>query len=302
MPDEDALEYLGARGLRGQGLTGKGVVVGQVDSALSAAVANGPLAGRIKAAKGVAGVDPLNAGSATHASMMVGLSVPSGASLVLGAFTGSADDGGFDSDIIALAYWMIDEVGIDVLLLEVQGRGAAVSYPDLLRHARSKGVLEVMPAGNYGDAVAHYPAKASTFAVTNYDRKTDRINSSSSYGDYVFAASLGTYVNLYNPDGSVLEDYPHGGTSASSAFATGIAASLLVDPSNGSKRPPEQVRHYLEKTARRTGASPLFEGAGVLNAGAATNAIRRERPECPKKEFKAPEIDYVYDAELQRFV
>ena len=298
VPDGDTLAYLAADRLAEQGADGRGVDVGVIDSGLGRALVDGIFAGRIKAAKSFVEADPL-ADTTGHGSEMAGLAVPSLARIVVGQVVNSS---GFSnvSDLTSALYWMVDEAGVDVINASISFSGSSTVLGDAVAHVRAKNALLFCSAGNEGNAEPRYPAAyPDALAISNFDRRSDSIAPSSSYGEHLFAATGGMAIYEYHSDGLKYYD-EDGGTSAASSLAAGIAASLISNPDKGTKRDPDMVRHYLAKTARKTGAGPLYEGSGVLQAAAVINAIRKERPECPPGTVPATttteDIRFVQDA------
>lgn len=275
IPGDAATQYMAADQAPTLGLSGSGVDVGLLDSGVSAAVQGNQLAGRIKASRAWGMFE----GSAYkpdddvegHGTEMVGLAVPPEARVVIAAAELTDD---FSA---AAIYWMVDEVGIDVLSMSLGWPDYTTVFEDAINHAGSKNILMFASLGNGGyDNTGPgqqindlFPASSPHVqGISNYRPSTDSIASNSNYGSTCWAAVAGSEVYLYNLAGSA-EYADNGGTSAACAFASGIAASFL----SGSVS-PGNVKSYLESTARRTGASPIYEGNGVLQLAAAWNALQ----------------------------
>jgi subtilisin family serine protease len=295
VPDHDNLVYVAAQNLPQLGLTGRGVTVAVVDTGLGAGLAAKVFAGRVKAAKSFVGADPLT-DPGEHGSGMASIAVPAQASIAVAQVWAAGN--ATDDKLAAGIYWATDEAQADVINISLGSYADAQVTRDAIAHAVSRGVLIFVSAGNDGINESNFPADhPGANKITNYDRRTDAKAPSSSYGGSgdsagVFAAANGMAVDSYDSAGN-LDYHEDGETSSACAMATRVAASLLQNPDRGSKRDPDMVRHYLAKTARKTGAGPLYEGNGVLQLAAAANAIRKERPECPPG--YAPTTKTTYD-------
>lgn len=273
VPEKVALAYLAADRLAALGFDGRGVDVAICDTGLGAGLAGGVFSGRVKAAwSDVEGVDPLT-DTDGHGSAMASLAVPPKARIVVARIT---DSQGFAADdaVARALYWIADGPGSHVVNISYQFSAGSTVLTDAVRHTLSQNVLIFACRGNYSSSEPVYPAsEPGVLAITNFDRRTNNIDASSSYGSDVFAAAGGMAIWKLEPDGSAgyLEN---GGTSSATAFATHIAASIQTQ-SNASAG---NVRDYLAKGAHRTGAGPLYEGAGVLSAFSTINLINEEIP------------------------
>lgn len=283
VPGSTALTYLAAQEADSLGLTGSGVVVGTVDSGLSQTLASSVFSGRVKAARSFAtgGINYTNPfyDATGHGSEMSGLAVPPDAQIAV-AKTGEDLLGAGDTDGAAAIYWLADEVGADVILLEFQLDISTTVLSDAVSHAVGKNILVVAPTGNSGafndggpgENIVVYPAGLSgVLAISNYLSSTDAIESTSNYGHHTFAAAPSD-VNGYTVGGGEQFFGDMGGTSASSAMATGIVARFLSGNVSAGN-----VKSYLASTARRTGASPIYEGNGVLQLAAAWNKLKADQ-------------------------
>lgn len=301
VPGSTALAYMAAEEANSLGLTGQGVDVGIVEQLGYGYIGGGSIltdvfSGRVKAAKGFGysgprqnrvPIDVYNNRGTGHASKMSSIAIPPNSRIVAAAYgggqtfpEGAVYDTANDSNFAAAVYWMVDEIGVDIINMSQGLPDEPLVLVDAMKHARSKGVILFASAGNggedfsgAGEQVIAYPAKDSAVnAITNYRPSTDRIASSSNYGSGVWAATAGS--ELYqNVDGAVVYA-DDGGTSAAAAMATNIAARLM---SGGNS--PGNVESYLASTARKTGASPIYEGAGVLQLAAASNELQYDEPE-----------------------
>lgn len=273
VPGAPARSFLAMDGMNAVGLNGRGVSVGVLDSALSHG-ADGFFSGRIKATKGyylagdtVLENDGYSSWADDHGTKMSSLALPPAGRLVFG---GSVT---YDWDALTRAmYWMVDEIGVDVVNMSFSGPERKAVFADALNHASSKNVLLFASRGNEGNSTYLFPAgDPNAMAISAYDTGTGRISDYSSYGN-VFAASVGDAVTWITRNGSEETTSNTGGTSAASALATRMAAALLTGG-----RSKGNVRAYMARTARRTG-SPHKQGAGILQGSAAVAARKADKP------------------------
>lgn len=288
VPGEAVTEYAVMSNADSLGLTGAGVDVGVAErgygSMLSSVFGN-----RVKAVKGFGGLEdgsttvlpprdpygPGEPGFEDHGASMAGLAVPPGARIVAGAYSGSQD--GF----AAMIYWMVDEIGVDIISCSQYFVSSSTVLQDAVAHIQAKDILFFASAGNGGnDNIGNgenfitVPASyGSVHAISNYRPSTDSKASTSNYGSKIWAAAPGAEVYEYGLDGSV-HYTDDGGTSAAAAVASGIAARFMTGG-----RSPGNVVKYLADNARATGASPLYEGAGVLQLAAAEQQLQEDKPD-----------------------
>jgi len=193
--------------------------------------------------------------------------------------------------------------GADVinLSLEFDARVRASQIPDIVsavRYARRKGTLVVAAAGNQGDSVVAYPARArnvlgvaaSTIRgcqadYSNSGRDVDLVapgggadaaNADNPYdlqfcrpdarARYIFQETFVRSVRDFGLPGG------YEGTSMAAPHVAGAAALLMATGRLGSRHPaPADVERHLEATARDVG-SPGFDdryGHGLLDVAAA---------------------------------
>jgi hypothetical protein len=281
VPSTTILGYMAATHMAQNGWNGAGVVIALLDSGLSPTVANTAFAGRISSAVSVVGgVGPYE-GNTSHGTFSAGLVAPSRAHLsIIRVVSG---EGSLDDDVAKGIYLAIDDNqasgrGVDLVVAVVQNNDTTL-LKDASAEAVRKGKIVIAAAGNggpdyigAGENYNRYPAAyPGVLAISNFDPRADSIASSSNYGNHIFAAAPGMATTSYAMDGS-LEYREDGGTSAATPAAGYAAASLLTRMS------PGNVRKYMASTARRTGASPLYEGNGVLQAQKVVQRIRSERP------------------------
>ncbi|MQY14028.1 hypothetical protein SRB5_41890 [Streptomyces sp. RB5] len=187
--------------------------------------------------------------------------------------------------------WAADH-GADVINLSL-GDDSRTAHPEpgedaAVQYALAKGIVVVASAGNSGakgDRISYPAAYPGVIAVTAVDRNGERADFSTRRW-YAGVAAPGVDVVIADPDRNYYEGW---GTSAASAFVSGVAA--LIRSANPDLS-PRQIRQLLTDTARRTppGGRSDSLGAGVVDAGAAVRqAVRtKPRPQAPVA-AKAPD-------------
>lgn len=269
-PDDAQLAFVAAQNAESLGLTGSGVVVGVMDTGIGAALRDGVFSGRIAAGKSFVGGSPYEDANG-HGSNMASLAVPPNAKLAVARDTVTA--GPTDANMAAAAYWLADEVGVNIISCSQGGPTDAQVKRDAFSHAVSKNILVFASAGNDGNSQPNYPAAISgVLAISNYLVTTGEIKPSSSYGNHIFAATGGDPGHVLNSSGG-LEAEAGGGTSTATAIAAHVAAAFMTGG-----RSAGTVKNYLASHARKTGASPIYEGNGVLQLGAAEQTLQQEKP------------------------
>lgn len=266
VPGQAELRYLAAHGAFDRGIRGQGVRVAVADSGVTGSL----FSGRIGASKSFVSQNPLvdNDG---HGTRMASLAVPPQASLLVAQM--ASGGGALTSNMAAAIYWATDEVDADVISMSYSGSGTDAALEAAVRHAFDSDVIFFCSMGNHGTNEAYQPARFyQAHAIANFDSGTDSPDTFTAYGPHVFLASTGSPVTWYNRDGSQ-ETADGGGSSAATALAAHVSALLL---SRGYSK--GNVLRYMLKHARRTGASPNAEGAGVIQADLVEKKIREDRP------------------------
>jgi subtilisin family serine protease len=141
---------------------------------------------------------------------------------------------------------------------------------DMLGKAHARGMVLIAAVGNAGPrSPPLYPAAdRDVIGVTATDAD-DKLLPQANRGPQVAVAAPGVMVLEPAPDGSYQVTT---GTSVAAAHATGVAALLLA---RNPKLTPDQVRGLLIKSARAVPGAKRDIGAGVIDALAAVDAIKR---------------------------
>jgi hypothetical protein len=138
--------------------------------------------------------------------------------------------------------------GATILNLSLGSDGDSPFLHDLLRSASAQGALIFAAAGNVPTTAPTYPAAYSeVIAVTAGDRQ----------GQIASYANRGAFVDLVAPGASIIyfngQPYYVSGTSAATAFVSGLAAGLA----DGTHKTPAQVEAALKgMLGAKSGAKP----------------------------------------------
>ncbi len=196
------------------------------------------------------------------------------------------DTTGKPSDLIAGIEWSIEN-GMQIINMSLGLSYDLLSVREALRQAENSGMLVVAAAGNEGHtngAVAFPGAYDFVVAVTAIDR-LDRFSPRSSWGPQVDLCAPGDEINSTDRYSHLPEwvrgALPHGNyhiwptgpwTSFAAPHVTGVAALVLsVNRSIASDR----LRQILRDTAENLGLPATQQGAGVVNAVAATEQAKK---------------------------
>ncbi|MFJ7149940.1 type VII secretion-associated serine protease mycosin [Streptomyces sp. NPDC100445] len=175
--------------------------------------------------------------------------------------------------------WAADH-GADVINLSL-GDDSNSAHPEpgedeAVQYALKKNVVVVASAGNGGDKGDHvsYPAAyPGVIAATAVDRYGTRASFSTRRW-YAAVSAPGVGVIIADPDHKYYEGW---GTSAASAFVSGVAALIR---SAHPALSPAQVKKVLEDTARDApvGGRDDSRGFGMVDPVAALESAARLRP------------------------
>ncbi|AYN42236.1 type VII secretion-associated serine protease mycosin [Streptomyces dangxiongensis] len=176
--------------------------------------------------------------------------------------------------------WAADH-GADVINLSL-GDDSNSAHPEpgedeAVQYALKKGVVVVASAGNGGDKGDHvsYPAAyPGVIAATAVDRYGTRASFSTRRW-YAAVSAPGVGVIIADPDHKYYEGW---GTSAASAFVSGVAALIR---SAHPALAPAQIKRLLEDTARNApvGGRDDSRGFGMIDPAAALESAARLKPE-----------------------
>ncbi len=143
-------------------------------------------------------------------------------------------------------------------------------FRDMLTKAHVRGIVLIAAVGNAGPrSPPLYPAAdPDVIGVTATDAE-DRLFPQANRGPQVAVAAPGVQVLEPAPDAAYQVTT---GTSVAAAHASGVAALLLArDP----KLTPDQVRSRLIKSARPIAGNKRDVGAGVIDALAAVDSVKK---------------------------
>lgn len=135
------------------------------------------------------------------------------------------------------------ENNVKIINLSLGGSGDSPFLYELIKQARQQGIIIFAAAGNNPDGGAVYPAAyPEVIAVTAGDRR----------GNIAQYANKADFVDIVAPGNSIItfrgQAYLVSGTSASSAFVSGLAAGLALEQNTSMEN--------IEKILRQTLAIP----------------------------------------------
>lgn len=141
---------------------------------------------------------------------------------------------------VALAVNTAIENGVKILNLSLGGTGDSPFLHDAIKRARDAGIIIFAAAGNNPDGTPIYPAAyPEVIAVTSADRN----------GNILPYANRGEFIDIAAPGTSIInfrgQSYLVNGTSASSAFAAGIAAGLASENKKSVDEIEQAIRQIL---------------------------------------------------------
>jgi subtilisin family serine protease len=143
-------------------------------------------------------------------------------------------------------------------------------FRDMLAKAHARGIVLIAAVGNAGPrSPPLYPAAdPDVIGVTATDAE-DKLFPQANRGPQVAVAAPGVQILEPAPDAAYQVTT---GTSVAAAHASGVAALLLArDP----KLTPDQVRSRLIKSARPIAGNKRDVGAGVIDALAAVDSVKK---------------------------
>lgn len=136
---------------------------------------------------------------------------------------------------------------------------------DMIKYARSKGVITVAAAGNDADEVRHWPAaQPEVIGVSALDDSNERLADYSSRGDWVDVAALGTHLISLKPGGGF--DVWSGTSMAAPVVSGQLALVIAVAP----RQYASQVEDEVAATARPLVGVKVRRGRIDI-----TNSVRR---------------------------
>jgi subtilisin family serine protease len=177
-------------------------------------------------------------------------------------------------DIIEGLQWCIDN-DIDVINLSIGSSSGNQSYHDAIKAVYNAGIVIVAAAGNngqYGGAIDYPGFYTETIAVSAIDANND-LAYFSSYGPQVDITAPG-YAVYSTVRGGEYDTF--GGTSMAAPHVVAAAALVLSTPvgsydlDGDGAWDPIEVKNKLTSTASNIGLDPIYQGAGLVNAWAAT--------------------------------
>jgi len=208
------------------------------------------------------------AGAIASHSKLVGVA-PKVKLLAVRAFSGTADGAqGTTFNILKGLDWAASK-NARIVNMSFAGPPDPM-FRDMLAKAHARGIVLIAAVGNAGPrSPPLYPAAdPDVIGVTATDAD-DRLLPQANRGPQVAVAAPGVQVLEPAPDAAYQVTT---GTSVAAAHASGVAALLLArDP----KLTPDQVRSRLIKSARHIAGNKRDVGAGVIDALAAVDSVKK---------------------------
>ena len=201
--------------------------------------------------------------------------------------------------------WAVDQ-GANVISMSLGGRGRSEILAKACKYAADRNVLVIAAAGNDADDAPHYPsAYDGVLAVSAVgpggpigtaeagNPKTAKLATYSSYGGAggdkgIFVAAPGGDRRVFGDEGGVIQSTivegdptkwamrSFNGTSMACPHVSGAAAlvvSALMERDGGRYKAKEAIK-IIANTATPRDDKYRF-GAGILNAGAAVEAVNK---------------------------
>jgi hypothetical protein len=222
-----------------------GAVIGLIDTAVQKL--DGPLNDFLLPAVSVAGESQASTDTPLHGTAMAetllrGLQAAStgGSSTakILPVDIYGASGSTTTFDVAAGVYRAVNDGGATILNLSLGSDGDSPFLHDLLQQASKQGVMIFAAAGNMPSTVPTYPAAyPEVIAVTAGDR-SGQISSYANRGDFVDLIAPGASIVYFNG-----QPYYVSGTSAATAFASGLAAGL----SDANKKTTAEIEAALKQ-------------------------------------------------------
>ncbi len=240
--------------LKARASTGDGTVIGLIDTAVQKL--DGSLNDFMLPALSVAGEARISADAPTHGTAMAetllrgiqAATTGGSAAKVLPVDVYGASGSTTTFDVALGVYRAVNDGGATILNLSLGSDGESPFLHSLLQSASQQGVLVFAAAGNTPTTDPTYPAAyPEVIAVTAGDRN-GQISSYANRGDFVDLIAPGAGIVYFNG-----QPYYVNGTSAATAFASGLAAGLK---DSAGKSPAEVEAALKEMLGAKTGPTP----------------------------------------------
>ncbi|WP_053072895.1 S8 family peptidase [Corynebacterium renale] len=208
--------------------------------------------------------------------------------------------GGYTSDIADAVLWAsgaqvknlpINRTPAQVINMSLGGQGVCSrTYQEAINEARSRGSVVVVAAGNERQNAGNVqPANCDGVITVGASGESGAVASYSNYGHVVDITAPG---GDFRTDRGILSTLNSGqsaqgrpnfayyqGTSMATPFVSGIIANMLSENRNLS---PDEIENILKDTARPMSNCQGGCGAGLINGGAAVEAISGGPKPTPK--------------------
>jgi hypothetical protein len=132
------------------------------------------------------------------------------------------------------------EAGARIINLSLGSDGSSSLLQTLIQNARSQGVIFFAAAGNEPTTAATYPAAYDSVVAVTAGDKRGNVASYANYGSFVDVVGPGASIVNYNN-----RSYLVTGTSAATAFVSGMAAGIAVTTGRTMPQVESRIRSTL---------------------------------------------------------
>ncbi len=219
------------------------VVIGLIDTAVQKL--DGSLNDFLLPAVSVAGGAQVSAEAPTHGTAMAetllrgvqAATTGGSAAKILPVDVYGANGSTTTFDVALGVYKAVNDGGAAILNLSLGSDGDSPFLHQLLQSASKQGVMVFAAAGNTPTTEPTYPAAYPEVIAVTAGERNGQISSYANRGDFVDLVAPGAGIVYFNG-----QPYYVNGTSAATAFASGLAAGLK----DGTRRSPAEVEAALK--------------------------------------------------------
>lgn len=184
----------------------------------------------------------------------------------------NADNRGNASGVVRAILFATDQ-GARVINVSLGTVSDSTTMQDAIAYAQERSVVVVASVGNYGNNIPRYPAAYPEVLAVGATNQDDGVWGQSNYGAWVDLTAPGVSIYSTAMDSTEHAYTSMSGTSAATAFVSGMAALVL---SQNSELTPAEVQALILENVDDLGAPGRddYFGAGRLNAYRTLTAAR----------------------------